>query len=131
VEVLFNLAWLVLAATLVIFYCARAPSLAREHRRITGGIALVCALALLFPVISISDDLLWNPDLAESSGCKKWVAPIDLAKPTASARLSTPPAPSCSTLTAREEVAPKAPLAGTCSSNLNRRPPPVRASLPS
>ena len=126
-EVLFNLAWLVLAATLVVFYCARAPSLAGKHRRLNGGIAVVCVLALLFPVISISDDLLSNPDLAESSSSKKWIAPVHPAKPMASARMAAPAPSPCSRAGKRRELALRASSPGTSSSNLNRRPPPALA----
>ncbi len=126
-ELLFNLAWLVLAAVLLFIYGARAPSFAAEHRRITSAIALACILALLFPVISISDDLSCNPDLAESNGSKKWVAAATLARPLLSAWLGAPPP----VLGARREGALDAGCLaqspGFSSSNLNRRPPPALA----
>lgn len=121
---MFNLAWLALAAALLFLYGARAPSFATEHRRITSAIALACILALLFPVISISDDLSCNPDLAESNASKKWVASTHLAKPLISTWLSVPPPQRG---TRREPVLDAGCLAqspGLSSSNLNRRPPP-------
>lgn len=125
VELLFNLAWLALAAALLFLYGARAPSFAAEHRRITSAIALACILALLFPVISISDDLSCNPDLAESNASKKWVAAATLARPPLSAWLGTPPPVRGARREAALDAGCRAQSPALSSSNLNRRPPPA------
>jgi hypothetical protein len=48
VETALNLSWVVIAVAALLF----VPQRSRQAR-----IALICALALLFPIISISDDL--------------------------------------------------------------------------
>jgi hypothetical protein len=76
-------------------------------------------------VVSITDDLSCNPDLAESNISKKWVSSTHLAKALVSARYDfVPPRHS----TRRESVLDDhtVVLAGEfSSSNMNRRPPPV------
>lgn len=124
-ELVFNLAWLVLAVALLFLYCARAPSFAAKHRHFTSGIALACILGLLFPVISISDDLICNPDLAESNGSKKWVAPADLAKPMLSVRVIAPPLMPGVRRKTQQHAAFRVQSPGISSSKLNRRPPPA------
>jgi hypothetical protein len=65
-EVVLNLSWLVIAAiTAVVFgvWSARQPDGAAARRlRWSVGLALVCVVALLFPIISVTDDLA--PDTA-------------------------------------------------------------------
>jgi hypothetical protein len=60
-ELALNLTWLFIAvATAVAFsiWSARLPEGARSRRlRRSAGLALVCVIALLFPIISVTDDL--------------------------------------------------------------------------
>jgi hypothetical protein len=70
-ELTLNLAWLVLSATLVMA-CRRKS--AADRRRAVAVIALVCLIAFLFPVISITDDLNGGAILAETSKQKTWLA---------------------------------------------------------
>jgi len=60
-ELALNLIWLFIAvATAVAFsvWSARLPEGARSRRiRRSAGLALVCVVALLFPIISVTDDL--------------------------------------------------------------------------
>jgi hypothetical protein len=60
-EVLLNSIWI--AIVIAAFACA-LPRL-RTRRALTIAIALGCALALLFPIISISDDLVIDRDALE------------------------------------------------------------------
>jgi hypothetical protein len=125
VELVLNLAWLVLAATLLILYSARAPSSATEHPHLTSGLALLCIIALLFPVVSITDDLSCNPDLAESNTSKKWVTSTLLVKPLVTARhTSVPPRHSTLREIVREDDCRVSSYEFSCS-NVNRRPPPL------
>ena len=57
-ETVLNLIWLVLALAMFCLwrYCWRASQRDVTHKW-TAAIALGCALALLFPVISLTDDL--------------------------------------------------------------------------
>ena len=79
-ELVLNLVWLLL--TLLSFglwvVYARRPY-AHEHPHFSAIIALIRAASFLFPVISISDDLLSSPALFESIKVKKWGA-AELAK---------------------------------------------------
>lgn len=56
-ELALNVAWLIVAAALLLLCGARALSLPEKRRRITALMALACLIWLLFPVISITDDL--------------------------------------------------------------------------
>lgn len=56
-ELALNIAWLIVAVALLLLCGARALSLPQKRRRITALIALACLIWLLFPVISITDDL--------------------------------------------------------------------------
>lgn len=56
-ELALNIAWLIVAAALLLLCGARALSFTEKRRRITALIALACLIWLLFPVISITDDL--------------------------------------------------------------------------
>ncbi|MGA2984035.1 MAG: hypothetical protein ABSG32_09480 [Terriglobia bacterium] len=59
-EVLLNTIWLLVAIGAFLFWrpekYTRTPT-ARDHKKSFGILALACALVLLFPVISLTDDL--------------------------------------------------------------------------
>lgn len=56
-ELALNLAWLVVTALLLLLCGARALSFPDKRRRIIAVMALACLIWLLFPIISITDDL--------------------------------------------------------------------------
>jgi hypothetical protein len=70
-ETLLNLSWLVIAvATAAGFglWSARQPGGAESRRlRRSVGLALVCVVALLFPIISVTDDLA-----SDTSALEEW-----------------------------------------------------------
>jgi len=72
-ELALNLIWLFIAvATAVAFsvWSARLPEGARSRRiRRSAGLALVCVVALLFPIISVTDDLS-----TDTSALEEWSA---------------------------------------------------------
>jgi NADH:ubiquinone oxidoreductase subunit 6 (subunit J) len=70
-ELTLNLVWLVLCLLLlaVLGPAVKAPLAGRT--RVVAAVALVCILFLLFPVISMSDDLHNNPAMLEGSKLKK------------------------------------------------------------
>jgi hypothetical protein len=78
VELALNLVWLVLALLSFVLWGAYALSSPRRDRHFSALIALVCVAAFLFPVISMSDDLLSNPALCQSTKVKVGLA--DIAK---------------------------------------------------
>jgi uncharacterized iron-regulated membrane protein len=69
VELFFNLLWVALAcSTSLAWMMWRRRSRWREAPTLLRGLmVVVCILALLFPVISISDDLSQTPGLAEGT----------------------------------------------------------------
>jgi peptidoglycan/LPS O-acetylase OafA/YrhL len=71
VELALNIAWLIVAVGLLLVCGARALSLPEKGRRITALIALACLIWLLFPVISITDDLDSGQFVFEASAVKK------------------------------------------------------------
>jgi hypothetical protein len=123
-ELAFNFAWMGLAVALFLS-CGRAPSLAARHRPIAGAIALACIMALLFPVISISDDLVNKLDLAESGSSKKWTASSDMAGPMLSTRMGAPPSEPDAQREAQQDSSGRSHSPELSSSNLDRRPPPA------
>jgi hypothetical protein len=72
-ELVLNFSWLLIAvATAVAFgvWSARLPDDSQARRmRWSVGLALVCVVALLFPIISVTDDL--SPD---TSALEEWSA---------------------------------------------------------
>lgn len=56
-EFFFNFVWLVTALVLILQWCAVKPRVAARRRN--SVIALAMLIAILFPVISVSDDL-WS-----------------------------------------------------------------------
>jgi len=58
-EVFLNLTWLFIAAAAAIRFAFWSHGQTRRRGRIVG-LAMICALALLFPIISITDDLHFN-----------------------------------------------------------------------
>lgn len=56
-ETLLNLAWLVISAALLLIGLVHATRSARNRSRVIAAIAMICLICLLFPVISMTDDL--------------------------------------------------------------------------
>src|ERR1700692_3014277 len=60
-ELILNAAWLIIAVVSYVLLIRRNASRSLEHAHSPGGfrsiVALSCALAVLFPIISLSDDL--------------------------------------------------------------------------
>lgn len=68
-ELLLNLIWIATASAALVAWVAwrRNSDSNAVPEMLRGAMVVVCVLALLFPVISISDDLSQSPGLAESS----------------------------------------------------------------
>ncbi len=70
-ELLLNLVWLAVASTALIRWTRRSVSGATARARGDWRLelfALGCALVLLFPIISVSDDLQAEPAAVEANG---------------------------------------------------------------
>lgn len=133
-ELLLNLAWLLLA--LPAYWLWRRGSRARLASRVNSLqclLALACALVLLFPVISASDDLhAMRAEMEDSSVSKRTVRPAGSDRNSAWLnRLQGPPAALASTVrlaapeVGRLEVAVTdgPPVARPCVFHGGRAPP--------
>ena len=83
-EFALNVCWLLLAAIAYVFFCKQWLSTRSEHRRQShycSALALGCAMVLLFPVVSLSDDLVkqaspGDPAFSERQEKKQFVRSI-------------------------------------------------------
>ena len=70
-ELTLNIVWAGIAATLLLFWAGHSPisRLAPADMRRTGAalLALVCVICILFPVISMTDDLNASPAEPETA----------------------------------------------------------------
>lgn len=57
-EVLLNALWLLLTAAAIGYWLTRSGGRQRNQTTVRGLLVVACVLALLFPVISITDDLV-------------------------------------------------------------------------
>lgn len=123
-ELALNIAWLVIAAALLLLCGAQALSFTEKRRRITALIALGCLIWLLFPIISITDDLNAGQSVFEATAIKKPGQPTDFARALHSPLLGVP-APA---QTSWREINLHADLSYISdeffSFDLSRRPPP-------
>jgi hypothetical protein len=124
-ELALNLVWLVFAAGLLVHWGARALSFPEEHRAAAAAIALVCVISLLFPVISITDDLNSGVAVLEA---RTLIKKLSFSLDAAGALLTAVMAVSSVRLAAWREVNLHADvyhqLHELYASNLTRRPPP-------
>ena len=70
-EIILNLAWVLLAAVIVRLCLLRAPSQGTSRRMQIAALAML--ILLLFPVISVTDDLQSAQNIAESDTCLRRV----------------------------------------------------------
>ena len=77
-ELLLNLVWLALSAGVIGFFGACLIAKTNGRERMAGWIALVCVVCLLFPVISMTDDLNSSTAMAEPSKLKKLLLPAQM-----------------------------------------------------
>ena len=67
-ELLLNLVWLFTTAFVFVWWGVEGCRTARGWRFFAGALALLCVVLLLFPVISMTDDLMRTPVCAEDAG---------------------------------------------------------------
>jgi hypothetical protein len=68
-ELALNLAWMVLVAFMSWLWICRSPR--EDESRWTQFVALAVIILMLFPVISMTDDLMAAQSLAETSSCQR------------------------------------------------------------
>jgi hypothetical protein len=71
VELTLNIVWAGIAATLLLFWAGRSSnprlSQADVRRTATALLALVCVICILFPIVSMTDDLNASPAEPETA----------------------------------------------------------------
>lgn len=79
-EFALNVAWMVLSLTLVVVCVIYGrPAFNSKAQRIVVAVSLACLIAfLLFPVISMTDDLNSGAVLVETTNSKHWLPTIAL-----------------------------------------------------
>jgi len=70
-ELLLNLVWLVITTGAFAFFVLKWSSGTRRLSRAAVFMTLACVVCLLFPVISMTDDLNSSPALVEATKLKK------------------------------------------------------------
>jgi hypothetical protein len=70
VEIFLNFSWAILAVTLVVLWLRIGCRLDQSRR--SQIVAIAVLIAILFPVISVSDDLIAAPNPAETDNCQRW-----------------------------------------------------------
>ncbi len=68
-ELALNLAWMVLATLMCWLWMRCAPREGTDRR--IHFVAVVLIIAILFPVISITDDIAWAQNPAETDSCQR------------------------------------------------------------
>jgi hypothetical protein len=68
-ELTLNLAWMVLVTFMLWLWIRRTPH--ENESRLTQFVALAVIILILFPVISMTDDLMAAQNLAETSSCQR------------------------------------------------------------
>lgn len=69
-EIFLNFSWAILAVTLVVLWLRIGCRLDQSRR--SQIVAIAVLIAILFPVISVSDDLIAAPNPAETDNCQRW-----------------------------------------------------------
>jgi len=124
VELALNLVWVVIAALILIAGGARALSLSERRQSFVAFTALVCLVALLFPVISMSDDLNRGVLYVPGGKLKAGISPQRHLKTTIFALLLVPNLTPASWRELSVKPGCSLGLQTLSSSNLERRPPP-------
>lgn len=121
-ELLLNLVWLALSAAVIGFFgtCLIARTSGKES--MAGWIALACVVCLLFPVVSMTDDLNSSAAMAEPSKLKKLLLPAQIIVGLL-AHVFVYSAPQHVWARLMGEQSPQ-PTQVALSFKLNRRPPP-------
>ena len=68
-ELFLNLAWFAIVIGALCAFTAWAPRADSKRHRVRVGLAMVCGLALLFPIISVTDDLC-----SDTAALEEWTA---------------------------------------------------------
>ncbi|HEV2961079.1 MAG TPA: hypothetical protein VG649_04575 [Candidatus Angelobacter sp.] len=127
-ELVLNFVWLGISCVLLVLGIPLILSQRLACSRWSAAVALVCILCLLFPVISMTDDLHNTPAVVENKKLKKLVVAAHVLAALLSSFLFQAPEPVAVAAKDRDELC--FPIAVMFTLDLSRRPPPaLRASL--
>jgi hypothetical protein len=110
VEIFLNFAWAALAAALVGMWLRMGSP--QDHSRRSQLIAIAVLIAILFPVISVSDDLMAAQNPAETDNYPRrdhFLTPADAHPLQATAATEPPPILSCLPFGFLQYVSPRRP----------------------
>lgn len=115
--------WLGVSCALLVLGIPLIRNQGVARTQLIGAMALVCVLCLLFPIISMTDDLHNAPAVVENKKLKKMV----VAAHALAALISSFPvqAPRPVAVAARDRENPGLSVATMFTLDLNRRPPPA------
>jgi hypothetical protein len=126
-ELILNLVWLAISAGFFCYFAKhRVPG--SRYGLIVSVLAMVCLSCLLFPVVSMTDDLNSSPVLPETTKFRQLLHPGQLALGMfAHLLVADAPQRVLAHLSSSDRL--QKVQMQSLSSNLNRRPPPVLVSL--
>lgn len=90
-ELALNIAWVIVAAVVLILCGGNALAFTERRRRITALVGLSCLIWLLFPIISITDDLHAEQAVFERTAVRKVGPQNEIVKLFAAAPVLTAP----------------------------------------
>lgn len=122
VELALNLGWLIISLAAFAFFGRHIAAKGDSRKILAACIALACMVCLLFPVISMTDDLNSTLALPEATKFKRLLASGQLAVQLFSLALIYAPARTWATLTQTHKQRPLSQA--FLSFDLSRRPPP-------
>jgi hypothetical protein len=127
-ETVLNLVWLLVSAVVMTVFGAHAARAGQDRSRGMAAIALVCLICLLFPVISMTDDLYSGPALLEPNKLKQLVQSAHCVLTLLPWNvLQAPQENNWAALDRQPDVG--LPLQEAFSFSLSRRPPPAQPRL--
>lgn len=128
-ELALNIGWLAISLAAFVYFGRHALAKGDTQSVLIACIALICVTSLLFPIISMTDDLNSAVALPEATKFKRLLASSGqmVIHLFSLALIYAPPARTWSALALQREVRPI--YRAFLSFNLSRRPPPVLQSL--
>ena len=127
-ELALNLGWLAISLAAFVFFARHIAAKGDARSIFVAGLALLCMVCLLFPVISMTDDLNSTLALPEATKLKRLLGSGQLAVQLFSAALIySPPARTWATLVWTHKQTPL--CQAYLSFDLSRRPPPAVQSI--
>jgi hypothetical protein len=127
VELTLNIVWAGIAATLLLFWAAPTLARADARRSAIALLALLCVICILFPIVSITDDLNASPAEPETAKSQLALPPHFLMTSSLWTLVYDPHASVfCHEVEVQQVSGP--PVHAFLSFFLTRRPPPSHAT---